>query len=258
MAARKGMVTAVVGKGGTGKTSLSALWVKYLLKKVWTPVLAIDADPSVGLARALGIESFESLGSIREQITGPRSVVPVGTPKQSYLDLRFHEAVVESSGFDLLTMGRPEGPGCYCYVNNLLRESLDRLTENYRWVVIDCEAGMEHISRRTTKDVDYLFVVCDGSHASISTADKILDLIEELRTAAARRILVFNNLGSDGDRVAASLLERIDVERFETYGVIQHDPQVEACERAQRSFLELPDDSPAFVAFERLLEGILG
>ena len=258
MPIRRGTVSAVVGKGGTGKTSLSALVCKYLLGAGSTPILAIDADPSQGLGPALGVEPAETLGGIREEITGPASPIPPGVPKKSYLDLRIHGAIAEASGFDLLTMGRPEGPGCYCYVNNLLRESLDRLADNYPWVVIDCEAGLEHLSRRTTRDVDYLIVVCNGSRASVDTAGKILDLIEELHTEAAHKILVLNNLGDDADRVAESLLRRAEVARYDTHGVILHDPQVEACERSGRPLLELPEDSPAFRGLVQILEGVSG
>jgi CO dehydrogenase maturation factor len=242
-----------VGKGGTGKTTLSGLLVKHLLTKGSTPVLAIDADPAQSFGRVLGAEAPETLGGIREEILGPQSLVPAGMAKKSYLDLRVQSSIVECAGFDLLTMGRPEGPGCYCYVNNLLRESLDALADSYPWVVIDCEAGMEHLSRRTTKDVDYLFVVCNGSAASIETATRILDLIEELRTSAAHRILVLNNLSSTADGVAESLLARIDTSRFETAGVVPHDPEIEAFERSARPFAELPVDTPAYLALERIL-----
>jgi CO dehydrogenase maturation factor len=184
--------------------------------------------------------------------------VPPGVTKKSYLDLQIQSSIVESSGFDLLTMGRPEGPGCYCYVNNLLRGSLDTLVEKYPWVVIDCEAGMEHLSRRTAKDVDYLFIVCNSSLGSIETAAKILDLVEELGTRATHRVLILNNLGEDGDRVSASLLERIDTGRFEASGVILRDPEVETSERLGQPVLELPDESPTFQALEQILESLEG
>jgi len=254
----RGTVTTIVGKGGTGKTTLSGLLVRSLLESRSTPILAIDADPARGFGRVLGVEPAETLGGIREEVLGPESSVPPGVAKKTYLDLRVQSAIVESAGFDLLTMGRPEGPGCYCYVNNLLRSSLDTLVENYPWVVIDCEAGMEHLSRRTAKDVDYLFVVCNGSAGSIETAAQILDLVEELHTRVTHRILVLNNLSEDAHRESASLLERIDTKRFEITGVIPHDPEVEAHERMGRALTKLPGDRPAVRALDGILREVSG
>ena len=254
----RGTVTTVVGKGGTGKTTLSGLLVRSLLKGNCTPILAIDADPARGFERILGVEPTETLGDIREELLGPKSSVPAGMAKQSYLNLRVQSAIAESAGFDLLTMGRPEGPGCYCYVNNLLRSSLDGLVENYPWVVIDSEAGMEHLSRRTAKDVDYLFVVCNGSIGSFETAAQILDLIEELHTRMTHKILILNNLTEDAKREERSLLERVDTDRFETVGRIPYDPEVEKCERMGRALTELPADRPAVLALTEILSEVSG
>lgn len=258
MPIKKGTVTAIVGKGGTGKTTFSGLLIRSLLSRKCRPILAIDADPAQGFGKVLGVEASETLGGIREEMLGPKSLVPPGVAKKSYLDLRVQSAIAESSGFDLLTMGRPEGPGCYCYVNNLLRNSLDTLVGNYPWVVIDCEAGMEHLSRRTAKDVDYLFIVCNGSAGSIETAARILDLIEELDTGVAHKILILNNLREDMDEVFRSLSGRIDTDRFETLGRVPYDPQVEAYERSRRPFLDLPQDSPAVLALESVLAEVSG
>jgi len=255
---KKGTVTTIVGKGGTGKTTLSGLLVRSLLVGKCRPILAIDADPARGFERILGVRKTETLGGIREELLGPKSRVPAGVAKKSYLDLRVQSAIAESSGFDLLTMGRPEGPGCYCYVNNLLRGSLDALVENYPWVVIDSEAGMEHLSRRTAKDVDYLFVVCNGSIGSFDTAAQILDLIEELRTRVTHKILILNNLTEHARREERSLLERVDTGSFETVGRIPYDPEVETYERMGRALTELPADRPAVLALEEILSEVAG
>ncbi|MCK4548212.1 MAG: AAA family ATPase [Candidatus Eisenbacteria sp.] len=258
MAIGRGTVTAIVGKGGTGKTTLSGLLVRRLLADGLGPVLAVDADPAQGFGKILGVEPTETLGEIREGLLRPGNQIPAGVAKKGYLDLRVQSSIVEASGFDLLTMGRPEGPGCYCFVNNLLRDSLDSLVGNYPWVVIDCEAGMEHLSRRTAKDVDYLFVVCNGSLASVQTASRILDLIEDLRTKAAHRILILNNLAGDTDEVVESLLDRIDAARFDTSGVIPYNQQVSMMEREGQSILDLPDESPVSLALEHVLGKIRG
>jgi CO dehydrogenase maturation factor len=251
------VIVGVAGKGGVGKSTIAALLIRSLLARGVKPLLVVDADPNSCLYEKLGVEAGRTLGQIREESTRLKHEVST-LAKRDVLEMEVQSAVVEGTGFDLLAMGRQEGPGCYCYVNNLLRESLDSLAGNYPWVVIDCEAGMEHLSRRTAKDVDYLFVVCNGSYGSVDTAVKILDLIQELRTEARHRVLVLNNLGEDADRVAASLLERIDTNRFGTYGVVLHDPELEACERRQQSLLALPDDTPAFLALERILEDVPG
>ncbi|MHB9090935.1 MAG: ATP-binding protein, partial [Chloroflexota bacterium] len=154
---------AVAGKGGTGKTTLAALLIRYLRENQVGSVLAIDADPSSNLNQALGMSVEHSVGDIREEMlekVGKNAMEP-GMAKADYLEYRIQESLVEGSGVDLLAMGRPEGPGCYCAANNMLRVSVDRLAKNYDFVVIDNEAGLEHLSRRTTRDVDVLLVVSD-------------------------------------------------------------------------------------------------
>ncbi|HID11122.1 MAG TPA: carbon monoxide dehydrogenase, partial [Candidatus Latescibacteria bacterium] len=142
------MIVAVSGKGGTGKTTIAALLVRKLMR-MDGPVLAVDADPNSNLGEQLGMEVGETIGDIREEVL--EEELPPGMTKDRYLELRIQETLTEGEGVDLLTMGRPEGPGCYCYVNHLLRGFLDRLSKNYRHIVVDNEAGMEHLSRRTTR-----------------------------------------------------------------------------------------------------------
>ena len=143
----------MAGKGGTGKTTLSALIIRHLQKKGLGPILAVDADPSSNLADALGLPVKQSLGTAREDFFETKGKLPPGMTKETYLEMKLHEILVESRGLDLLVMGRPEGPGCYCYANNILRHHLDILVKNYPFVVMDNEAGMEHLSRRTTQGV---------------------------------------------------------------------------------------------------------
>ena len=175
---------AVAGKGGTGKTTVAALLIRYLVDNKKGSVLAIDADPSTNLNLALGVPLEETVGDIREEtlqeVQGGSSLS--GMSKPDYLELRVNQAIVEEKGFDLLAMGRPEGPGCYCAANNMLRVCVDHLSKSYDYVVIDNEAGLEHLSRRTTRDVDLLLTVSDPTMRGIIAAGRAAKLIGELKT----------------------------------------------------------------------------
>jgi len=175
---------AVVGKGGTGKTTFAALTIKYLLETGRRPVLAVDGDPSSNLNLALGLPLEQTVGQIREETKQQVSsgTFQAGMSKPDWFSYKVNECLVEGDGVDLLAMGRPEGPTCYCAANNMLRGCIDTMGDDYPWVVIDNEAGMEHISRQTTRDVDVLFVVSDPNYRGISTAEHIVRLIKELGT----------------------------------------------------------------------------
>ncbi len=179
------------GKGGVGKTTLCALLVRYFIELGKKPVLAVDADPNSTLGALLGMEPEIKIGDIREEINDPANV-PVGVPKVRILETKLHEIVQEGKGFDLVTMGRGEGPGCYCYVNNLLRQLLSQLKKSYPVVIIDNEAGMEHLSRLTTDNVDCLIAVSEPTDPSVRTVGRILELVESLPTKIARKALLFN------------------------------------------------------------------
>ncbi len=159
-------IIAVAGKGGVGKTTISAMLVQYLLK-IDKPVLAVDADPNSNLNAALGMEYEETIADIREEV---KKQTPGNFSKSEFFGLRLEEALSEGNGFDLLVMGRPEGPGCYCAVNNILRNYLLRISKKYKFVVIDNEAGMEHLSRRTAADVDLLLLVSDPTMVGLNSA----------------------------------------------------------------------------------------
>jgi len=185
------MIIAVSGKGGVGKTVFSALTIKYLTS-IGKKVLAVDADPDANLAEALGVERENSIGDIREELQRTQHKIPGGLTKEAFLQRRIHEIISEHKGFDLLVMGRAEGQGCYCWVNNILRENIDRLSANYDYTIIDCEAGLEHLSRRTTKDVDIMFVVLDQSKLSLNTALRIKGLAKEVDINFKKLFLVQN------------------------------------------------------------------
>jgi len=189
---------AIAGKGGIGKTTLSALLVRALREAAIRPILAVDADPNSNLAEALGVKPGRSLAEIREVGSSPEGSPTSGIGRVRAVEDEIQRAITEDDGFDLITMGRPEGPRCYCAVNNLLRKSLDSLSKNYAAVVVDNEAGMEHISRRTTNNVDFLLIVMNPTLPSARAAGRILALSSELPVIIGRRMLLINRLGPAG------------------------------------------------------------
>ena len=173
---------AVSGKGGTGKTTVSALLVRALVEKEKKPILAVDADPNSNLNECLGVSLKRSVGDIRETLLEKQQSLPPDQSKESYLDYMIQSSLTESDAFDLLAMGRPEGPGCYCYVNNVLRKIVDSIASGYPYVVMDTEAGLEHLSRRTTRDLDVLIITTDPTTRGAATAKRIAELVKELDT----------------------------------------------------------------------------
>jgi CO dehydrogenase maturation factor len=232
---------AVAGKGGTGKTTIAALLIKLLAPK--GVVLAIDGDPSTNLHMSLGLPLNETIGNVREEML---EAVRTGRydssiPKMDYVGLKIGEALVESERVDLLAMGRPEGPGCYCASNEMLRFSIDRLAKNYDYVVMDCEAGMEHISRQTTQDIDILLIVSDPTMKGIVTAGKMKELIAEMRTHVGRICLIVNR---SSDALPPQLAKAIEQFGLELIAILPEDPQVTELDAEGAPLTELALDSP--------------
>ncbi|MHC5038060.1 MAG: ATP-binding protein [Planctomycetota bacterium] len=238
----------MAGKGGVGKTTLSGLIVGALLRRREGAILAIDADPNACLADSLGVEVEQTLGAIRDEILVEKDRLPPGLGKPQLVEMKTHQCIVEGEGFDLLEMGRTEGPGCYCYVNNLLREFVQKLEPNYRFVVMDNEAGMEHLSRRTARNVDHLLVVADGSLGSIRAAERIRDLVDELGIRTGTRHLVLNRGGSTSRGV---------LEGLPTIGTVPMDPSVSRAEAEGTALLRLPETSPAPAAVSEMIDRLL-
>src|SRR3989338_4656268 len=190
-------IIAIAGKGGGGKTTISAMLVRRLLR-IDRPILAVDADPNSNLNAALGLKYSETIADIREEV---KKKTPESFSKTEFFSLRLEEALVEADGFDLLVMGRPEGPGCYCAVNNLLREYLAKIAKNYKFVVIDNEAGMEHLSRRTAADIDLLLLIADSTMVGINSAIKAFNTAKSAGLKIKDIALVINKskggLGAD-------------------------------------------------------------
>jgi CO dehydrogenase maturation factor len=246
-------IIAVSGKGGSGKTTTAALIVKYLISRGVSPVFAVDADPNSNLAEQLGVEEYGTVGSIREELSAGREPLPAGMSKPDYIRYRIQETVSESHGFDLLTMGRPEGPGCYCYVNSLLRDYLDSRSQAYPSVVIDNEAGMEHLSRRTTRDVDLLLIVCDATAASLSAALRIGTLARGLDLRIRETGVVLNRASTAPQPV----IDKLQKGGLSVLGAIPEDPQVMARALAGDPLLGIDEGSAAFAALSAILDGVL-
>ena len=248
---------AIVGKGGTGKTTVAALLIKLLSQKGL--VLAVDADPSTNLNQALGlsVDDSRTVGRIREEMAEDVSkgrFSPV-VSKQEYLFSKIIESLVESKGFDLLSMGRPEGPGCYCASNAFLRSSLDKLVQDYKYnyIVMDCEAGMEHISRQTTRDVDVLLIMSDPTIRGITAAGRMKKLIEELRSNVGEVGLIINRVRGE---LSPEMNKAIDESDLQVIALISEDPQVAGLEMSGRPVTELSQESPLQLKVKEIAEGL--
>lgn len=247
---------ALSGKGGTGKTSIAALTVRYILERRRGPVLAVDADSNACLNEALGVEVHTTVGRLREMsletIRAGRER-PGGLSMEELFEYQINQSLVEARGFDLIVMGRPEGAGCYCAANNIIRKYTDILSERYPYVVIDNEAGMEHLSRRTTHSVELLLMVSDPTAKGIQTAKRINDLIDELKLDIERRVLIINRVaGDEGDR----LKEFAEGMGLHVGGIIPQDGTILDYDLKGMPIYRLPDGSPALTALFGILDDL--
>ncbi len=243
-------VIAVAGKGGTGKTTFSAISVSWLVRNTGKAVLAVDADSNANLDLALGTRAEKTIGSIREYLTDNIKNLPAGMSKETWVEMLLQQALVEEKGFDLVSMGRPEGPGCYCYLNNIFRRYLDIMTGNYDYVVMDNEAGMEHLSRRTTTGVNVMFISSDPSVRGVETALRIRDLARELKLNIARMALVVTRVRNGLPDNLRSIAEGANLE---IAGAVPDDDTVRDYDEAGKALSELPESSPARRAVEEIL-----
>jgi CO dehydrogenase maturation factor len=246
-----GYTIALSGKGGTGKTTLAGLLVRYLVKTGRKPVLAVDADSNFNLNEVLGVEVEDTLGEIRE---GIRTEVPSGMTKDVWMDIKVQQSLVEADGYDLIVMGRPEGSGCYCAANSILAGIIEKLVKNYGFLVVDNEAGMEHFSRLTTRHIDLLIVVTDPSKRGAQAACRINELVGELGLYVGKRLAVVN-MAKNGvpDPIAK------DLECFGDAGfaAIPADDTLADYDMEGRPTATLPEDNPAVTAAFELFEELL-
>jgi len=248
-------VIAMAGKGGTGKTTLSALLLKYLVARGRTPVLAVDADANANLNELLGLSVHTTIGQIRKSMKGD---LPPGMTRDQFMEMQVHQSLIEASGFDLMVMGQPDGPGCYCAANQHLSMVMDHLRDNYRSLVVDNEAGMEHLSRMNVRTIDCLLVVSDASARGILTAGRVAEITGPLGLEIGKKFLVVNRAP---DPVPQALLDKIEqvtaASGLPLGGIIAASDDLVRQELSGQSYLDLPHDlscvRQAFAIFDRVL-----
>lgn len=256
---------ALAGKGGVGKTTTAGMVIKYLVQNQPGAVLAIDADPSRNLNMVLGLDLEWTVGEIREgmldkvkdslaQGGAAMGTMPGGMSKHDYLSYEIQSSLAEGDRFDLIAMGRGEGPGCYCAVNHNLRDVIDSISKNYRYVVIDNEAGMEHLSRRTTRDVQHLLVVTDPTLRGLVAAERIIQMQSELGINIENAYLILNRVAGDPPEI---LLEKINQLNVTYLGAVPSDEDLMTFEFEGKPLVELGDDSPVYQAVAGMMEKIL-
>ncbi len=243
---RMGYIIAIAGKGGTGKTTIAALTVRLLKEKRLGSILAVDADPNNNLAESLGLEVKETIGSILDEVSLHPEKIPSGMSKDRFIEYQVQTSITEGDGFDVLAMGRPEGPGCYCYVNNLLRNITGKLIKDYDYIVIDNEAGFEHLSRRTTRACDALVVVSDATPVGLKAARRISDLVKELNIKVKKNLLLINY----SDKIVGK--EWIKKLELDYIGNIPKDPQISEISLNSSSLMALKDDAVSLSSLRAL------
>ena len=244
---------ALAGKGGVGKTTIAGMLIKYMVKNGKKPILAVDADSNYNLNEVLGVKVSDTLGNAREDMK--KGNVPPGMTKDIFISMRLEEAVIETGDYDLIVMGQPEGTGCYCAANTLLLNCLERLSDNYPFIVMDNEAGMEHISRLTTRNVDLLIIVGDASRRGLQAAFRINKLASELNIGVTKSCLILNQVKNS---VPDEMKNLIADEGLDLAGTVPEDEEVYEFDSSGRPTIELSDDNPAqqaaYEIFDRILD----
>ena len=245
---------AVAGKGGTGKTSTTSMVIRYLIKNGSGPTLAIDAVPNANLGDSLGLTVERTVGSVLVSFQKDKITIPSGMSKQTYLNYKLNEIIVESKRLDLVTMGRGEGPDCYCAPNLVLKNFTDSLAENYAYVVMDNEAGMEHLSRRTTQNIDALLIISDHSVKGVRTVARIQALVSELKLIVKQQIVIISFVPTKLDPLVSEELDRLEIDPVIT---IPLDKEVYEYDLKLKPLLDLPDTSKAVRAVNDLMANLL-
>ena len=247
---------AVAGKGGVGKTTTCGMLIDYLCKKGNGPVLVVDADANSNLNEVLGVEVETSLGAIREEMANAelKGTIPKGMTKADYADFKFNSAIIEEDDFDMLVMGRTQGKGCYCYVNGVLKTQVDKYAKNYSYIVIDNEAGLEHVARGTLPHVDTMLLISDCSRRGIQAVARIAEMIREMNLNPARMGLIVNRApeGKLDDGVKAE----IEKHGLTLLGVLPHSEAVYRCDCDGEPSSKLPDSEPVKTALKGIMQSI--
>lgn len=248
----KGLTIAVSGKGGVGKTFLAAMLIRRF--SVYGSVLAIDADPDSNLPEALGVTVAKNVGGAREAILNAPARSKVASSKQEALELALHEAIEEFPKFDVIVMGRSEGEGCYCAVNHVIRQVIDTRARGYDFTVVDCHAGLEHLSRRTTRDIDIMLVVTDPTKNGMQTAKRIIELSKELLIEFGAILVVANRVTEENKPLVDQMAQE---NGLEIAAHIPYEPLVAQFDLLGKPVTEIPENSPAFIAIDEICRKIL-
>ena len=247
---------ALAGKGGVGKTTICGMLIEYLCEKKNGPVLAVDADANANLNEVLGVEVESTLGDIREDIAqaelAAKSPIPNGMTKADYAEMRFGEALTEADDYDLLVMGRTQGKGCYCFVNGLLTSQVAKYAKNYRYIVVDNEAGLEHLSRGVLPQVDTILLVSDCSRRGVQAAGRLAEMIVDLKLGAKEVGLIVNR--APGGELSAGVQEEIGKYGLKLMGIVPHDDTVYEYDAEGRPSVTVPKDSPVKAAVRRIFD----
>ena len=247
---------AVAGKGGVGKTTTCGMLIDYLCKKKKGPVLVVDADANSNLNEVLGVEVETSLGAIREEMANAelKGTIPKGMTKAEYAELKFNSALIEDDDFDMLVMGRTQGKGCYCYVNGVLQSQVSKYANNYTYVVMDNEAGLEHVARGTLPHVDTMLLISDCSRRGIQAVARIAEMIEEMNLNPGQMGLIVNR--APGGVLNDGIREEIEKHGLKLFGVLPHDEAVYECDCEGTPSAKLPDNDPMKTALKSVMQSI--
>ena len=247
---------AVAGKGGVGKTTTCGMIIDYLCNKGKGPVLVVDADANANLNEVLGVEVETSLGAIREEMAQAelKGTVPAGMTKADYAEFKFNSALIEEDDFDMLVMGRTQGKGCYCYVNGVLKTQVDKYAKNYQYIVMDNEAGLEHVARGTLPHVDTMLLISDCSRRGIQAAARVAETIDEMELKPGRLGLIVNR--APGGVLDAGIMEEIEKHGLNLLGVLPQDEGVYRCDCDGDPSAKLPQDNPVKAALKNIMQSL--
>ena len=244
-------VIAFAGKGGVGKTTVATLVIRYLAQADKGPILAVDADPNSNLGETMGLEVPTTIGDIRETYMKDPQSIPSGMDKINYLETLVEQAIIERPQFDLLVMGRQEGQGCYCMVNNILNNFTDKLSAHYKYIVVDNEAGMEHLSRRTSGKVDMLFMVTDYSLRGLRALRRIYGMLDGLNLKVKQLGIIVSR---GPEQLSDAFLKEVEEIGVPIVGVIPDDPALLEYDMEKKSLLDLPDSAPSVQAVKKIMD----
>ena len=247
---------AVAGKGGVGKTTTCGMIIDYLCKKRQGPVLVVDADANSNLNEVLGVEVETSLGAIREEMAQAelKGSIPKGMTKADYAEFKFNSALIEDDDFDMLVMGRTQGKGCYCYVNGVLKSQVDKYAKNYRYIVMDNEAGLEHVARGTLPHVDTMLLISDCSRRGIQAAARVAEMVVEMNLNPGQMGLIVNRAPSG--ELDDGIKAEIEKHGLKLFGVLPHDEAVYRCDCDGEPSAKLPENDPMKSALKGIMKNI--